>query len=83
MEGPPINYESYDRAENAQYIGIRIAIRPCRIVLYRNTPPAAIPIPSEDPLLLMFTVKTKIYKIYTRIYIKTIQPNYMLDKRLQ
>ena len=46
MEGPPINYESYDRAENAQYIAIRIAIRPCRIVLYRNTPPAAIPIPN-------------------------------------
>ena len=48
MEGPPINYESYDRAENAQYIAIRIAIRPCRIVLYRNTPPAAIPIPTQN-----------------------------------
>ena len=48
VEGPPINYESYDRAENAQYIAIRIAIRPCCIVLYRNTPPAAIPIPNDE-----------------------------------
>ena len=34
-------------AENAQYIAICIAIRPCRIVSYRNTPPAAIPTPNE------------------------------------
>ena len=64
MEGPPINYESYDRAENAQYTAIRIAIRPCRIVLYRNTPPAAIPIPSSYIIL---------HDIELELYFKTMR----------
>ena len=55
VDVPPINYESYDCAENAQYI----AIRPCHIVSYRNTPPAAIPIPTTDSTAQMIQGKLK------------------------
>ena len=47
--------------ENAQYIAIRIAIRPCHIVWYRDTTLAAIPTAIKNKWSVFTTVFVNLF----------------------